>query len=126
MCQRGAIPFCLTKTRGAQEGDRREDLAGNVSSPSKALTLYSHHVLDGREGGWAHSRPGIPNITSGSGTAQISQKQTSVAEKKKKKNNFKYESTAILLNPFLSPQVVTVTKGEYTDEAMSYFSVLQI
>ena len=46
--------------------------------------------------------------------------------KKKKKNNFKYESTAILLNPFLSPQVVTVTKGEYTDEAMSYFSVLQI
>ena len=82
MCQRGAIPFCLTKTRGAQEGDHREDLAGNVSSPSKALTLYSYHVLDGREGGWARSRPGIPNITSGSGTAQISQKQTSVEKKK--------------------------------------------
>ena len=46
----------------------------------------------------------------------------------------RYESTAILLNPFLSPQVVTVTKGDNTDDAVSCntddavscFSVLQI
>lgn len=43
MCQRGAIPFCLTKTRGAQEGDHREDLAGNVSSPSCSfLDIWAH------------------------------------------------------------------------------------
>lgn len=38
----------------------------------------------------------------------------------------RYESTAILLNPFLSPQVVTVTKGDYVGDAVSCFSVLQI
>ena len=67
------------------------------------------------------SRPGILNIiTSGLGTAQISQKQVLVEKK------YQYEITAILLSLFLSHQVVTVTKGDYTDDAIRCFSVLQI
>lgn len=68
----------------------------------------------------ARSRPGILNITSGLGTAQISQKQVLVKKK------YQYEITAILLSLFLSHQVVTVTKGDHIDDAMRCFSVLQI